>query len=393
MKLVAAFMAVLTLPQILLSQKLDSVQSAAVLQKFDQHQSSVQSVFYQVSFKSVNDGVEDSVFSTSADVWIAYQPADTIFGARFHVSGEDKSGSFDYYYDGISGLEARHRDKQLYIFNPYAFPNNDNNPAKARTALNGLHPLLIRKNIVDYLLVNYPYAGKPRVEGERRNGEYHIALKFPVSKIGQQSEMFICLDDRTYRLKSTKRVTVWNGVTFTTDHIVREIKENDLSSVEKLVLTESFEGYARKDRFTPGDKSAASNEIAAGRDAPIFSYQDFAGKQYDLKQFRGKYVLLDFWETWCGHCIVSFPAVKDLYQTFRSKGFEVLGVTTENQSRIPALIRANNLDYPNLRADRAILENYRVSARPTYVLIDREGKVAAYSHGDLEQIRKLLERL
>lgn len=104
-------------------------------------------------------------------------------------------------------------------------------------------------------------------------------------------------------------------------------------------------------------------------------------------------VLLDFWETWCGWCIVALPKINALYSEYQDKGLKVLGITTENKKQIRKLIDKNNLLYPNIYANISILKDYEVSARPTYYLIDQTGKIALITYGDLEKIKIKIDEL
>jgi len=101
--------------------------------------------------------------------------------------------------------------------------------------------------------------------------------------------------------------------------------------------------------------------------------------------------VLDFWESWCGWCLVAFPELKDLQKRYRNEGVVVVGVTTENREPVKKLIESNELNYTNIFADEDILEDYDVSGRPKYVLIDRKGTVVEARTGDLGAIKSKLQ--
>ena len=95
---------------------------------------------------------------------------------------------------------------------------------------------------------------------------------------------------------------------------------------------------------------------------------------------QGKVVLLDFWTSWCGPCKREVPIMEKLQKEFRSKGLVVLGVNVgENQEAVEKA----HLAYPSLQldADDEALKSLSVHAYPTFVLIDRTGKVALYDIG------------
>jgi len=109
-------------------------------------------------------------------------------------------------------------------------------------------------------------------------------------------------------------------------------------------------------------------------DEQPISISDFAGK--------GKYVLLDFWAAWCGPCRVANPRIVELYNRYKDKGFEIIGISLDQSKE--AWVKAigdDNLTWPQMsdlkhwQSDAAKL--YSVSAIPYTVLLDREGKIIA----------------
>src|SRR5690606_19498621 len=81
-------------------------------------------------------------------------------------------------------------------------------------------------------------------------------------------------------------------------------------------------------------------------------------------QLRGKYVLLDFWSTYCGPCFLEFPYLKEAYTVFSRDQFEIIGVLDErNSSLTDALIKKHDLTWPNIKANAEDTEmsGYRIS--------------------------------
>ena len=118
--------------------------------------------------------------------------------------------------------------------------------------------------------------------------------------------------------------------------------------------------------------------------APLFSMADTSGRMVSLKEFRGKYVLLDFWATWCGPCLEEMPNVADAYQKYKNKNFTVVGISMDrpdSKEKWLSLIKKNGYNWPQLsdlkwwNCEAALL--YNVNSAPSNFLIDPKGKIIA----------------
>ena len=80
--------------------------------------------------------------------------------------------------------------------------------------------------------------------------------------------------------------------------------------------------------------SAANAQVNVGEAAPEFSLPGANGDTIKLSSFRGKIVMIDFWASWCGPCRIANPHVVKLYEKYKDKGFEVLGISIDHKKRI-----------------------------------------------------------
>lgn len=140
--------------------------------------------------------------------------------------------------------------------------------------------------------------------------------------------------------------------------------------------------------------------IDPGHAAPEFTLKSLKDRNLSLKEFRGQVVMINFWATWCGPCRQEMPALNALYEKYRHAGFVLLGVNVDSETA-NAVQMASKLKatYPILfDTDKRASVLYQVSAMPTTVLIDREGKVRYVQKGYVAgiedkyqtQIRELL---
>lgn len=142
-------------------------------------------------------------------------------------------------------------------------------------------------------------------------------------------------------------------------------------------------------RYAKGisDKIASLKIIQAGGPAPDFVKLDVNGKPITLSQFRGKYVLLDFWGSWCAPCRAANPHLKELYSMYSSKGFEILGVASEKvsgQTQAEKVwkeaIEKDGLTWTNVINNEVsmkqdVVQLYNIEGYPTQILLDKEGKI------------------
>lgn len=104
------------------------------------------------------------------------------------------------------------------------------------------------------------------------------------------------------------------------------------------------------------------------------------GREIDLKDYRGKVVLIDFWATWCGPCVAEMPHVKEVYEKYNKKGFEVIGISLDaEKSRLDAYVKKNGLSWPQYFDGKGwkndIAAKLGITSLPTVYLIDRDGAI------------------
>jgi thiol-disulfide isomerase/thioredoxin len=179
---------------------------------------------------------------------------------------------------------------------------------------------------------------------------------------------------------------------FPASYISLNIVESRISDPSSLQLL--YPLLSASLRSTPSGKNMGERIISAkrtdvGQPAIDFTRTTLDGKNLSLALFKGKYILLDFWGSWCGPCRASFPHLKELYSKYKDEGLVVVGIAQERtnvedgKKRWKNAVEADGLPWPQVMNDDEslakfdIVKAYGLSGFPTQVLIDKEGTIIA----------------
>lgn len=139
-----------------------------------------------------------------------------------------------------------------------------------------------------------------------------------------------------------------------------------------------------------------------GKKSPNFTFEDRNGKKVSLKDFRGKYVLIDIWATWCTPCLRELPHLKKLEVTYHDKNIEFIGISVDYKSEYDLwkkMLKEKELNGIQLFSDNAFdsdfVSDFGVSSIPRFILISPEGKIAEshLSKPSKEKTKQLLNKL
>ena len=163
----------------------------------------------------------------------------------------------------------------------------------------------------------------------------------------------------------------------------------------------TYDGLAQKfEKENPNSPHAKSligrvnriKGVAVGAQAPEIALTDTTGTPVPLSSLRGKYVLIDFWASWCGPCRAENPNVVRMYNKFKDKGFAIYSVSLDQaKANWTKAIRNDNLTWTHVSDlkfwQSAAAQQYGVQAIPATFLLDKDGKIIAKNlRGDaLEQ--------
>jgi len=142
-------------------------------------------------------------------------------------------------------------------------------------------------------------------------------------------------------------------------------------------------------------REKATKMQAAGVVAPDFTLNNINGKPFKMSSLKGKYVVLDFWGSWCGWCIKGFPKMKEYYQKYKGK-FEILGVDcNDTPEKWKAAVKKHELPWLNVYNPREskVLSDYAIQGFPTKIIVGPDGKIVKTIVGEDPAFYTLLDEL
>jgi thiol-disulfide isomerase/thioredoxin len=168
----------------------------------------------------------------------------------------------------------------------------------------------------------------------------------------------------------------------------------------RIVRFQVTEEAARGATFELGELPVAvATGPRVGDIAPDFTAANLAGGTITLSSLKGRYVLLDFWATWCAPCVASLPALTRIHDTFEAgKRLSVLGLNLDDQpADAKAFLEAHSLPWAQAYlGGRAgdkddVLSRYAISFIPTYILLGPDGKLI-HRGDNLDAVAEILRR-
>ncbi|WP_316837838.1 redoxin domain-containing protein [Pedobacter nutrimenti] len=175
----------------------------------------------------------------------------------------------------------------------------------------------------------------------------------------------------------------------------------DVAKIEPLFAGLSPQLRNSKEGLALAASIAGAKATVTGKMAPDFAHNDTNGQPVKLSDFKGKYVLLDFWASWCGPCRAENPNVLKAYNTYKNKNFTVLGVSLDQAKDRDKWLKAikddgmpwTQLNDSNHTDVHGAGNLYAIKAIPSNFLIDPQGRILAKNLRGEELEKKLAEVL
>jgi len=309
---------------------------------------------------------------TTGQVKMQIVPADSIFGCWFWGKRDDVG--IETIYDGRKSIMLDRNKKEISInTNAAMFPHLPGAPG-GQMLLNDLARLdtanntgfLLRQDEQNYYLTKY----LPDIK------QYDVSNRYTIYTISKK--LMLPLQRKSHQ-ETLGKVQDLN-------YVIKDIWINDAARAF------DFNGELFPADYTlakePGDHPKPSPLL--NKPAPSFKLPALSNETVQLQQLKGKTVLLDFLEVWCGPCFVSAPKVQTIYEKYKTKGLQVYGVSFEKKQldAMKKMLEKFSLKFPVLIGEDGTRKDYDVNAIPRYVLIDKKGNVCFSAIGYSEDIEK-----
>jgi peroxiredoxin len=315
--------------------------------------------------------VTDDIRTMKGDVIISVDKADAILGFRFWAKMDGESS--EKIYDGHVCYETDTNAKT------YKMLNSDN--ALQHMFYSGSGHLVIPD------LVKLDTTKSSSISVQVNKDSYDIIINYP--------------DLTAYNVIKRRKVVTIDKLNMLpvsvrqhqeTDGKVQDLYFHITTMAINPAITYNFTVLPFLKEYTyllPGSVNTKP-KLKENISAPYFNLQSFDGTIISSDDFKGKVVLLDFWEVWCGPCIESIPRVMALYDKYHARGLYIYGITNDLKqlSSAKAFAKRKAINFPLLAGNEQFKKDYQLNAVPMYVLIDRKGIIREVSVGYTDKLER-----
>ncbi|WP_255578673.1 peroxiredoxin [Chitinophaga sp. sic0106] len=205
-------------------------------------------------------------------------------------------------------------------------------------------------------------------------------------------------DDMAERVKLLMRMNPNTPVLLYALDYLHPQKDKELiaSELDKLIKKYPYLAEAKRKKADMIIAAEIERKTGVGATAMNFTQADTKGNPVQLSDYKGKYVLVDFWASWCGPCRAENPNVLENFEKYHPKGLEILGVSLDNSKdawikaiKDDGLTWAHVSDLKGWKNE--VAKAYNIRAVPSNFLIDKEGKIVAVNLRGDELTQKLEE--
>lgn len=180
-----------------------------------------------------------------------------------------------------------------------------------------------------------------------------------------------------------------------------QIEERHLSTDSLRLFLSRFPQFLKQSVYGKNlqDKLNKRSIAMPGTQAPVFTKKDIDGKTFSLASLRGKYVIVDFWGSWCLPCRKGNPHLIELYRKYKAQGLEIVGVAADDDTQAAwrAAVQQDGLLWLQVLQGKEPATDlgklYNIRSYPTKFLLDKEGKIIGRWGEAHEELDRMLEKI
>jgi len=199
-------------------------------------------------------------------------------------------------------------------------------------------------------------------------------------KIAYVTDKNLMTPESLLKLEKEEFDTTMEGIKNDFDDMIKNADDVDPEFLEKE--KESNKRFLDYFITNYASQTAYVENIKKGADSPKFNYPDINGKSVSLDDFKGKYVYVDVWATWCGPCKREIPFLKKLDKEYKDKKIVFVSMSIDemkNKDKWLKMVKDENLQGVQIMADKDwksdFVRAYNIRGIPRFILIDKEGKI------------------
>lgn len=214
--------------------------------------------------------------------------------------------------------------------------------------------------------------GEAKGKGDTRKVEELMNSKAGKAMLADEHKFFSTLDSLYNKTFMDNKDSFWAPLMM--------ISLTTYLSEDMRPLYEAFSQEAKDSYYGKMVRAELYPAGMIGEKVPDFTVKDASGKEYSLAQLSEgkKYILIDFWASWCAPCRREIPNLRNLYAKYGSRGFQIISISRDkNAEDWKKAIEDEQLTWPNFLDESDVAKLYKVRAIPTMYLVDADGRIVA----------------
>lgn len=362
----------------------------SIIQNFEKQVGKNKTWEYDINYKIKYFSSDEDTLNYKSNVRLIKHKSDTVFGGSLWI----KNDSIDRYYDLENIYIIKHNKKKITKY----FPHKGQDWAiKGSTIGQVLNSYFLKDNRLSKSLKDSTTVVSSNDTIFRDSKRSAIEFKYKDDLPIEQARKTFFFNENSNLKSIIYSVKFQNEWQYNEWHFTNEkynkINDSDL----QLEFSKLIDSYEIEDYKEPDPKEM--EPIANGLEAPEFKgFNLQLNDSISLKDYRNKYVLVDFWYKDCFPCIKAIASLNKLRTEYSKNELVILGLNPidnneKDKEKLKEFIEINEMNYPTIFVDNKVTKAYNVRGYPTFYIIDSNGKIVYSKIGHSEKNEKEIDSL